>query len=240
MFSREGAEQAHFQHPDFLAARQQFVNHLFAGADSRAHQNGDPFGLRMAVIFERLILTAGYGSEIIHRLFDMIVYRVIPRVGRLAGLEVSVRIRRSAADHRVLRVERPGAVRVNFSLRHQAANRVICQRDDFVDFMRGAETIKEVNKGNPAFQGRDLRDQCEILRFLYARGAQHGATGLADRHDVRMIAKNGQRVGCHGTGGDMQYKGVNCPASLYSVGIISSNPCEEVKEVASAPVCSAP
>ena len=84
----------------------------------------------------------------------------------------------------MLWVERPGAMCINFSLRHQAANRVICQRDDFVDFMRGAETIKEVNKGNPAFQGCDLRDQREVLRLLYACGAQHGAAGLADRHDV--------------------------------------------------------
>ena len=34
--------------------------------------------------------------------------------------------------------------------------------------------------------------------------------------------------------------GISWPASLYRVGIISSRPCDEVKEVERAPVCSAP
>ena len=35
-------------------------------------------------------------------------------------------------------------------------------------------------------------------------------------------------------------KGVSSPAILYKDGIINNNPCEEVKEVARAPVINAP
>jgi hypothetical protein len=113
---------------------------------------------------------------------------------------------------------------------------VVRQRDDFVDFVRGAETIKEMNKRHAAFERGDMRNQRKVLGFLNAAGAQHGAAGLAHGHHVRVIAKDGERVGGNGTRGDVQYKGVSCPASLYSVGIINSNPWEEVNDVESAPV----
>jgi hypothetical protein len=51
-----------------------------------------------------------------------------------------------------------------------------------------------------------------------------------------VITKNGERVGGNGARRHVQYKGVSCPASLYSVGIINSNPWEEVNDVERAPV----
>ena len=39
-----------------------------------------------------------------------------------------------------------------------------------------------------------------------AAGAEHRAAGLTHGHDVRVIAEYGERVGCHGAGGDVQNK----------------------------------
>ncbi len=84
MSGREWAEQAHFQHANFLAASQQFFDDFFTGANRRAHQNNDAFCLRMAVIFKWLVLATRSRGEVVHRLFDVIVNRVVPRVGRFA------------------------------------------------------------------------------------------------------------------------------------------------------------
>ncbi|CCK07164.1 hypothetical protein BN128_1075 [Cronobacter sakazakii 696] len=131
----ERAEQADFQHAHFFAASEQLIHHLFAGAAGGTHQDNHPFGLRVAVILKRPVLAARGGGEIVHRLFDMVIDRVIPGVGRLAGLEIGIRVGGGAADHRMFRVERAGAVGVDFRLRQQGADRVIGERRDFVDFM---------------------------------------------------------------------------------------------------------
>ena len=49
-------------------------------------------------------------------------------------------------------------MRVDFRLRQQIQDSIVGQRDDFVDFVRGAETIKEVNKRHAAFERGDMRN----------------------------------------------------------------------------------
>ena len=203
---RERAIETHFQHADFLAAAQQFINHLFAGADGRAHNDDHTLCLRVAVKLKRFVLAAGGGGEVIHRFFDMIIDRVVPRVGGLPRLEVGVGVSRGPADHRVFRIKRALTMLGDLILWQQGANGVIRQRGDFVDFVRGAETIKEMNKRHPALQGGDMRDQREILCFLDAAGAQHRTPGLTDGHNIGMVAEDRQRVGGDGAGGDVQDK----------------------------------
>ena len=96
---------------------------------------------------------------------------------------------------------------VDLRLRQQIQDSIVSQRDDFIDLMRGAEPIKEMNKRNPAFECGDMRNEGKVLSFLNAAGAQHGATGLPHGHDVGMIAKNRERVGGNGTCSNMQNEG---------------------------------
>ena len=168
----------------------------------------------MAVIFEGFVFPPGGAGEVVHRLLDAVVDRVVPRVCRLAGLEVGVRVGGRAANDRVLRVQGAGAMGVNFRLRKQVSDRVISQRDDFVDFVRGTETVEEMNKRHAAFQRRNVRDQREVLRFLNAAGAQHRAAGLAYGHDVRVVAEDGQRVSGNGTCRNVKHKRRELPGQL--------------------------
>ena len=156
MFGRERTVETHLQHANLLAPAQQFIHHLFTGADGRTHDNDDAFCLRMAVILKRLVLTPGGGGKVGHRLVHMVIHRVIPRVGRLAGLEVGIRVSGGAADHRVLRVQRPGAVGIDLRLGKEVADRLIRERDNFIYLMGGAEAVEEVDKGHAAFQRRHV------------------------------------------------------------------------------------
>ncbi|MNH17447.1 hypothetical protein D3C79_771190 [compost metagenome] len=97
-------------------------------------------------------------------------------------------------------------MRINRFLRQHLAQGIVAQRDDLVDFMRGTETIKKVNKRQATVEARRLRNQRKVLRLLHVTGAQHGAAGLAYRHHVGMVAENRQCVRSDGTCGDVQNK----------------------------------
>ena len=156
MFGREWAEQPNFQDANFLSTSKQLFDDFFAGTNCRTHQDNDTFRLWMTVILKGLILAARRRGEVVHRLFDVFVNRVVPGICRFTRLEVGIRVRRCPANNGMFRVQRAGTMRINFSLRHQAEDRVIGQRHNFIDFMRCAETIKEMNKRNPTFQSGHL------------------------------------------------------------------------------------
>lgn len=206
MSGAERTVQPDLQYADFFATGIQGFNHFFGGADAGTHQHNHPFGLRIANIFERLIFTASQDGKSIHRINDVLAGGVVIRIGGFAGLEISVRVGGSAADHRMVRRQSTGAMRINLRLRQHLLERVITERGNFVDFVRGPETVEEMNKRHAAVETGNLRNQREILRFLHAGGREQGATGLAYGHHIRMIAKNGQRVGGYGARSDMQHE----------------------------------
>ena len=70
--------------------------------------------------------------------------------------------------------------------------------------MRSSEAVKEVHEGDSARQGRFLGDQGEVHDFLNGVGAEHGETGLANGHDVGMVAENGKALAGQGAGGDVE------------------------------------
>ncbi len=75
-------------------------------------------------------------------------------------------------------------------LGQQGAQCVIRQRHYLGYLVGGAKTVEEVDEGQPAVEAGHLGNQGEILCLLHIAGAEHGTTGLAYRHHVRVIAKN--------------------------------------------------
>ena len=84
--------------------------------------------------------------------------------------------------------------------------------------MRGAEAIKEMDKGHARFQRGSLGNQGKIVRFLDRTGSQHCPTGLAASHYVRMVAKNGKGMRCHGAGRDMEDRAGQFAGDLEHIG----------------------
>ena len=132
------------------------------------------FCVRSAVVIEEVVRTARQFADLVHVVLDNVGQALIPGVIGFAGLEEHIRVGNGTAHNRMFRVQGALAMFIDFILRQQAEKGIIRQRGDFVDFVRSAETIKEMNKRHPALQGGDMRDQREILRFLNAAGAQHG------------------------------------------------------------------
>ena len=84
--------------------------------------------------------------------------------------------------------------------------------------MAGAEAVKEVDKGDFALQRGQMCHGAEIHDLLHVALAQHGETGLTAGHDVGVIAEDVQRVGGHGTGGDMEHAGQLLCCDLIHIG----------------------
>jgi len=189
---------------------------------------------------ECLILAAGQGGKLVHRLGGDVGALRIERIARFARLEEHIRVLRGAAQHRSVRVECPLPMRNDELLVNHLAHGVLGDPLDFRHLVRGAEPVKEVQERNPALQRRCLRDQGEVHRFLHARRTEHGKPRRARQHHVAMVAKDGQRVRRERACGDMEHGGRQFPRDLQHIGDLSSKPWEAVNVQVSAPVWSAP
>ena len=103
--------------------------------------------------------------------------------------------------------ERAGAVGAHQFVVDHGAQVVGRELLDLGDFVRGAETVEEVEEGDARFQAGGLRDQRHIHDFLHRVGRQHAEAGGARGHDVAVVAEDGERMGGQGAGGDVEHRG---------------------------------
>ena len=61
--------------------------------------------------------------------------------------------------------------------------------------MACTEAVKEMHKGDGAFDGAEMRDNAQIHAFLHAGGSELRPARLAAGHRVGMITENGDRMG---------------------------------------------
>ena len=76
---------------------------------------------------------------------------------------------------------------------------------DFLNLMRGSETVKEVDKGNSAFDSRQVSDRSEVHNFLGVGFRQHSETGLTTSVNVRMVTENVERMRSNTAGRNVEY-----------------------------------
>ena len=168
----------------------QAFDHLFTGADGRAHQHHYPLRLRVANVFKRPVVAAGLLAKGLHRFAHMAIGGVIPGIARLPALEVGVPVGGGAANDRFVGSERPVTMSTDGICGQQGTQSVVSERCYLGDLVRGTKAVEEVNKGEAAVEAGHLRNQGKVLRLLHIAGTEHGAAGLAHRHHVRVIAKD--------------------------------------------------
>ena len=159
-----------------------------------AHGYDDVFGIRVAVVGERLVLASGDRADLLHRVGHHVGYGVVELVRGLAGLEVDVGVLSRAARDGVLRIERALAESVQRFTVEQACERLLVDHLDFLNFVRGAESVEEVQERNARADRHQMGDAGQVHHFLYAARRQHGETGLAGGHHVLMVAEDRQRL----------------------------------------------
>ena len=201
---RKRAKQMHAEQPDLLSRRVQRIHHFLNGVADRPHGNNHPFGIRRAGVVKQMVLPAGERADLRHIAFDNVGQRLIKTVTRLSFLEVDIRVLRRSADDRMIRMQRVTAEAVERGPVQQRRQLVIFQHLDFLNFVRGAETIEEVNKRDASLNRRQMRHRRQIHHLLHVVLRQHRAAGLANRHHVLVIAKNIQRIGRQRPGADVK------------------------------------
>jgi hypothetical protein len=188
------SEQPDFQHADFFAARLQGLDRLFRGTHAGAHQDHDALGVGSAIIVEQVVGAADPLREPIHHVLHDGRTGQVERIDRLARLEKYVWILCRSAQDRTIRRHCPLAVRPHQFVVDQRAQVVVAQLVDQVDFVRGAEPVKEMQERHARFQRRGLGDQREIVRFLNGVGGEQRESGLPGRHHVAVVAEDRKRV----------------------------------------------
>ena len=187
---RERTIQVNFQNAQFGAFGVQVVDGFFHRFGARTHNHDNLFGISRADIVDDMILTAGNLGKLVHFFLNDAFYLVIVRIAGFAALEEDVRVLRGTADNRSFRTQSVfGVEGIVHTLEH-CSQIVVGKHFDFFDFVRSAETVKEVHERNARTQSRSLGDRGHVMSFLYRVGSQHGKTGLTAAHNVGMVTED--------------------------------------------------
>lgn len=103
------------QETDLLPLRIEVVDRLLDRLADGAHRDDDAVGILGAVVVKEMMLAARDLRDVGHGLFNELRQRIVEAVGRFTRLEVDVRVRRGAAQDRMVRIERAAAERLTAS-----------------------------------------------------------------------------------------------------------------------------
>ena len=214
----EGAEQAYLDQADLLAVGVQVVDDLLGHVADGTHGDDDAVGLGMTVVVEQLIVGAQLGVDLVHVLLHHGGQSGVVLVAGLAVLEEDVAVLVAAAHVGMLGVQGVAAELGHGVHVAHVLEILIIPHGDLLDLVGGAEAVEEVDKGNLALQRGQMRHGGQIHDLLHVALAQHGEAGLTAGHHVGVVAEDVQRLGGHGTGGDVEHAGQLLCRDLVHVG----------------------
>ena len=194
------------------------VDHFFDGVAGRSHGNDDLLGIGGAHIVEKVVLTAGQGTDLFHIVGHDGRYFQIIRIDGLATLKVDIRVLGRTAQFRSLGVHGPGAEFGQGFPVDQLGHIIVVDDFDFLDFVAGPETVEKVNKGNAGFDGDQVGDQGQVHGLLHRSRCDHTETGLAHGHDILMVAENAQGMSGDGARRNVKHAGQQLAAHFVHVG----------------------
>ena len=196
----EGTIEVHSDETELLASLVLLVDDGLDDVVDGAHGDDDIGGILGAVVNERSILTTRDAAHLLHILGHDVGQSVVVLVLQFAGLEVDVRVLGGTTGYGVLRIEGAFAVFLEGLLVDELAEFLHVGSLDLLDFVRGTEAVEEVHKRHAAFDGGEVCHRGEVHDLLDAAGGQHGEARLAARHDVGVVAEDGQGLGGKGAG----------------------------------------
>ena len=174
----------------------------------------------MAGVIEQPVLAPGDPGELVHGLLDDARRAVVIRIARFPRLKENIGILGRAANAGPVRGQAVVAKGLDGQgvLVHQLAQLVVRHHADFGHFMRGAETVKEMQERHARLEGGGVADAGQVLRLLHGTGGKQGEAGLPAGHHVGMVAENGEGVRGQGAGGNMHAEGEQFAGDFVHVG----------------------
>ena len=113
MFDGERAIEMNGQQSNLLALCVEILRDLLRRLADRAHGDDDAVCIRCAVVVKEVVLTPCDLCHLRHCFLNESRNGIIVAIDRLTPLEVDVRVLCRAAHHRMIRVERTTAERLN-------------------------------------------------------------------------------------------------------------------------------
>ena len=196
----ERTVEVDLNHADLFALCGEVIHDFQHRLADGAHGDDHALGIGCAVVVEELVISAGEGIDGIHLLLDNLREGVVSRVAGLAGLEEGVRVLQGGADGGVLGVQSVILEVFDGIPVNNLCEVIIIEHVDLLDFVAGAEPVKEMHKWNGALDGAQMRHRAEIHTLLHACGSQLGKARLAAGHGIGMVAEDGNRVRADGSG----------------------------------------
>ena len=203
VLNRERTVKVNLYKTDLFAGGVEMINRLLNGLAYRTHCDYDRLGVLCAVVVEKLIFGADFLVNGIHVILNNTDYVLIVLVGGFLRLEEYIGILGGTALNRMLRIERTAAELVyGVPIEHIGEIRII-PAGNLLNFVRGTETVKEMQERNPSLYCRKMGYGAEVHYLLRGVGAQHCIAGLSTCIYIGMIAEDRQRMGRKRTGRNM-------------------------------------
>ncbi len=182
----------HFDDADLVAVGVEVVDGLFGGLAYGAHGNDDAVGVGGAVVVEQTIFAAGDDRNLVHVFFNDFGHLGVGGVASFAVLEEDVAVFSEAACLGVFGAEAAAAELGERFAVEQGSDFVLVNDFDFLDFVAGAETVEEVDKGNRTLDRGEVGYTRQVHYFLNGTFGKHGEAGLANRHYVLVVTEDAQ------------------------------------------------
>ena len=192
------------QQADLLPLRVEVIDRLLDRLADGAHRDDDAVGILRTVVVKEMMLAARDLCDVGHGLLDELRQRIVEAVGRFTRLEVDVRVRRGAAQDRMVRIERAAAEGLDGIPVEQLAEVFVVDHLDLLNLVRRAEAVEEVDERHAALDGDEVCDGREVHDLLHARLSEHGAARLACGHDILVVAEDVQGVRSECARGDVE------------------------------------
>jgi hypothetical protein len=215
---REGAVQAHLEHPDPVAAGDEVGHCLAHRLRGGAHDDDDPLGLGVAVVLDDPVRAPGVAGDLVHDVLHDRGRAGVERVHGLARLEVHVGVLRRPPHERVLGRQGAGPVLAHEGLGDHRAEHLVVDELDGVQLVGGPEAVEEVDERDARAQRGGLGDERQVVGLLHRRRRQEGEPRLPHRHDVRVVAEDRQPLGGQRPGRDVEHRRGQLTGDLVHVG----------------------
>ena len=195
--------------PTFSPRRSQVFHGLVRDFGARAHDDDHALGIRRAHVVEQVVLAADELGELVHRVLHDGGAGEVVGVARLRGpgsrRPGSGRCR-AARDGRGTGRGRGGPATRSSSIMARMSSSVSCST--LATSWEVRKPSKKCRNGTRDSRRGRLGDQGHVHDFLDGVGGRAWPKpGRAGGHDVAVVAEDGEGVGGHGAGGDVEDRG---------------------------------